>query len=288
MAACGVGSEQRARIKDVPAHMRALYRDWTYARVCVRCNTVYTELDNVGRAECRVHLGHYNTAHAGATQPRMHYECCGASRVIDDVHFDDLEPHGCFPTDHTVAVQPYEKLFGGDDGTEWLEIVAVPLLFERFMGVRLPRTNVLELISSLPDEQNVEIAYETHDGDTIRATSAEMWPRGPVFATAAAFFGADAESENWFEQSYYEHADAESERAGGESDENAFDAYYVVRRTSQARDPTRVAYFFGRGAHRIDIRSFGHTERAPDYGPPTIEGTAMGTAPENRYGAGIV
>ena len=277
---CKVGREAREHIDEQPEHVRELYRDWTYTRMCVRCNTPYTELDNIGRAQCRVHLGTYNNREDGCTQPRFHYECCGASQSLGDVHYETDVPRGCFPTDHTVIAQPYEKA-GSKMGDEWLEIVAVPLRFERYMsGGRLPATNVLATITSNDEERRTKVRYVTHDGDVHEFTPRELWPSGPLFATAADFFGADAEVEDWYVASYYDHAVSSMAEADGGDGSDNFEAYHVVRRTSRRRDERRVAFYKARGSHRTDVRSFGISggprgaPKEPTIGPhtcPTFE-----------------
>ena len=65
--------------------------DLTSAKKCVQCGTIYVELDNIGRLQCRVHPG-VRLENAGSGQ--YYYSCC-----------DRLDSqYGCTQIDHTTEV----------------------------------------------------------------------------------------------------------------------------------------------------------------------------------------
>ena len=77
-------------------------------RVCVRCNAIFTERENLGLWRCR----RYHPRAAAMTAHTEAYECCGGN----------YRSKGCVPADHSDREQEsYDDVFFPPDDLERLD-----------------------------------------------------------------------------------------------------------------------------------------------------------------------
>lgn len=77
-------------------------------RVCVRCNAIFTERENLGLWRCK----HYHPRAAAMTAHTRQYECCGGN----------YRSKGCVSADHSDRVQEnYDDVFFPPDDLERLD-----------------------------------------------------------------------------------------------------------------------------------------------------------------------
>ena len=126
--------------------------DWRDTkRRCTKCNTMYTELNNWNKA-CRVHLGKKNLKYDPRSKwPIGHWECCGASWNISDIHYEWKIPYGCFYMDHTTLFKPYST-----ENNNFIRLV--PIEFESQMRAPISKDSIVATIYT----ENQELEYITY------------------------------------------------------------------------------------------------------------------------------
>lgn len=206
----------------LPRVLEPMWKEWVQYRTCTKCNVRYDEMNNLGRWLCRVHLGAYNTHLEGQRYTIDHFECCGASRNVDDVHHEMFVPMGCYRTDHTIAMTPYGGPFF---------VSIVPCAFERFMKQPIPPASIVAHVISQQDEYK-QLVYTDDALNTVRTKPIEL------------------EMRKRFDPVLHEVDDASFY-----SRSTKFIPYYVVRRTqTEQQDAERLRYFASRSADRHEKR----------------------------------
>lgn len=77
---------------------------------CILCNKEYTNKD-VGVLNCIVHPRNYNTFVNGKRFSMGHYECCGASKNLDDtIHYEITNPKGCHKINHVSSEEELDNI----------------------------------------------------------------------------------------------------------------------------------------------------------------------------------
>jgi predicted nucleic acid-binding Zn-ribbon protein len=82
-----------------------LFKKWLDVQhKCVRCGTIYNEIENIGSWECKQHVLSWNAHCRGSFYGAHSWDCCGdtfPSNLTD-------HPRGCVPCDHNTLDFPYQ------------------------------------------------------------------------------------------------------------------------------------------------------------------------------------
>ncbi len=199
----------RTKKKEI---MEKLLRDWSTKQYeCTKCKILFTKLDNWNKA-CRVHLGDKNLDFPGVNWGPYHWDCCGASWIFGDKHYEFDVPRGCYYMDHTVLFKPYSS-----QDNNFLAVV--PIAFEPQMKTKkINRENIVATILSPNDEKK---HYYCED---------EKFNEIQFRPTDVPNELDDVEDED-DERSYYDEP-------------KQFNSYYIVRRIiTERQDEDRVKYY---------------------------------------------
>lgn len=219
--------------------MNSLLEDWRNVKhTCTKCNSIYTELNNWNKA-CRVHLGKKILRRDTMSVWGIgHWDCCGASWLPCDKHYEWKIPYGCYYMDHTVLYEPYST-----SDNNFLSLV--PIEFESLMKTPITKQNIVATIFNEKQEHE----YIQYMDDSFRNITIK-----PINLVQREL-GRKQRSLDYEKEREQEEFQDEDNAETFYDDIPTFVPYYIVKRViTEYQDQDRVKYFKDKGEHKWSNR----------------------------------